>query len=169
MSSGRSARTARHEVGGGFLRRVKARSLPLLATAALAAAVVGTADATGPFVVIVNASVIGTNVRRADLAAVFLKKSLRWGDGSPASPVDQSSTSPVRRGFSETVLQMPVMAVVQYWGRQLASPAASVRLPAVKESDEDVLVYVSKTSGAVGYVSTGTALPTGVKAVTIIE
>jgi hypothetical protein len=63
--------------------------------------------------VVVNASVVGTGVRRADLAAVFLKKAVRWGDGSPANPVDQSGTSPVRKGFSEAVLHMPVMTVVQ--------------------------------------------------------
>jgi hypothetical protein len=63
---------------------------------------------------------------------------------------------------------MPVMAVVQYWGRLLAS-AVSLRLPAVKDSDEEVLAYVAKTSGAVGYVSGSAALPPGVKAVTIID
>ena len=108
-------------------------------------------------------------VEQVYLAAVFLKKAVRWGDGSPANPVDQSGTSPVRKGFSETVLHMPVMAVVQYWGRQLASMAASVRPPTVKGSEDEVLVYVAKTSGAVGYVSSGTALPHGVKAVTIID
>jgi ABC-type phosphate transport system substrate-binding protein len=148
---------------------VKARSLPLLATSALVVAMIGGAEAADSFVVIVNSSVAGTSVHRADLAAVFLRKAVRWGDGSPASPVDQSGTSPARKGFSEAVLQMPVMAVVQYWGRQLASPAASVRLPPVKGSDEEVLAYVAKTSGAVGYVSTGTTLPPGVKAVTIVD
>jgi len=129
----------------------------------------GAAQAAESYEVIVNTSVAGANVRRADLAAVFLKKAVRWGDGSAANPVDQSSASPVRKGFSETVLHMPVMAVVQYWGRQLVSAASSVRPPTVKSSDDEVLVYVAKTSGAVGYVSSGTALPPGVKAVTITE
>jgi ABC-type phosphate transport system substrate-binding protein len=152
-----------------FLRGVRARSLRGLATGALVVAVIGTVHATDSFVVVVNASVAGTTVHRADLAAVFLKKAVRWGDGSPANPVDLSGTSPVRKGFSETVLHMPVMAVVQYWGRQLASMAASVRPPTVKGSEDEVLVYVAKTSGAVGYVASGTVLPPGVKAVTVIE
>ena len=154
----------------GFLRGVKAMSLLLLATGALVVAMIGTAETTtDSFIVIVNSSVAGTSVHRADLAAVFLKKALRWGDGSPANPVDQSGASPVRKVFSETVLQMPVMAVVQYWGRQVASLAASMKPPTVKGSDYDVLVYIGKTSGAVGYVSSGTALPPGVKAVTISD
>ena len=144
-------------------------SLRLFAAGVFVLAAIGTAQATDSFVVVVNASVGGTTVHRADLAAVFLKKAVRWGDGSPASPVDQSGTSHVRKDFSEGVLHMPVMAVVQYWGRQLASMAASVRPPTVKASDEEVLAYVAKTSGAVGYVSSGTALPPGVKAVTVID
>jgi ABC-type phosphate transport system substrate-binding protein len=148
---------------------VKAMSRRLLAAGILVAAVLGTAQAAESYVVIVNSSVAGMNVRRADLAAVFLKKAVRWGDGTAANPVDQSGTSPLRKEFSETVLHMPVMAVVQYWGRQLVSVAASIRPPTVKASDDEVLMYVAKTSGAVGYVATGTALPPGVKAVTIIE
>lgn len=147
------------------------RSLRALATGALVVAMIpaALAQATDSFVVVVNASVAGTTVRRSDLAAVFLKKAVRWGDGSPANPVDQSGTSPVRKGFSESVLHMPVMGVVQYWGKQLVSMANSVRPPTVKASDDEVLVYVAKTSGSVGYVASGTALPPGVKAVTIVD
>jgi ABC-type phosphate transport system substrate-binding protein len=149
---------------------VRAASLRLFAfLVAAAVTFTAAAQAADSFVVVVNASVAGTTVRRTDLAAVFLKKALRWGDGSPANPVDQSGTSPVRKGFSESVLHMPVMGVVQYWGKQLVSMASSVRPPTVKGSDEEVMAYVAKTSGAVGYVANGTALPPGVKAVTIVD
>ena len=150
---------------------MRAASLRLAVAVLIAAAVTSTAaaQATDSFVVVVNASVAGTTVHRTDLAAVFLKKAIRWGDGSAAFPVDQSGTSPVRKGFSEAVLHMPVMGVVQYWGRQLVSMAGSARPPTVKGSDDEVLVYVAKTSGAVGYVSSAATLPTGVKAVTVVE
>jgi len=126
-------------------------------------------SAADSFVIIVNSSVPGATVHRADLAAVFMKKALRWGDGSPASPVDQSGTSPVRKAFSDAVLQMPVAAVLQFWQRQLMAPSSQLRIPVVKGSDEEVLAYVAKTSGAVGYVAPGAALPPGLKAVAIIE
>ena len=150
---------------------MRSNSLRAVAAVLVAAAVTVTAaaQAADSFVVIVNSSVTGTTVHRADLAAVFLKKAVRWGDGTDAHPVDLSAASPVRKGFSENVLHMPVMAVVQYWGRQLVSVASSVRPPTVKGSDEEVMVYVAKTSGAVGYVASGTVLPPGVKAVTIVE
>jgi ABC-type phosphate transport system substrate-binding protein len=141
----------------------------LLATGALLLALVVRAVAAESFVVIVNSSVLGTSVHRSDLAAVFMKKAVRWGDGSAANPVDQSGTSPVRKAFSEGVLQMPVTTALQYWQRQLLSPSAQIRIPLVKSSDEDVLAYVAKTNGAVGYVAAGAALPPGVKAVAVVD
>jgi ABC-type phosphate transport system substrate-binding protein len=138
----------------------------LAATLALAASVSAAGDG---FIVVVNSSVSGASVRRADLAAVFMKKALRWGDGSPATPVDQSGTSPVRRLFSDSVLQMPVSVVVQYWQKQLLSASGLSKVPVVKNTDDEVLAYVARTNGSVGYVASGTTLPPGVKAVTIID
>jgi ABC-type phosphate transport system substrate-binding protein len=127
------------------------------------------ATAAEPFVVVVNPSVQGVTVHRADLAAVFLKKASRWGDGSSAIPIDQSGTSPVREAFSGTVLQMPVTAVVQYWQRQLLAATSAARLPTVKPSDEEVFEYVAKTKGAVAYVSADASLPPGVKTLTVVD
>jgi hypothetical protein len=41
--------------------------------------------------------------------------------------------------------------------------------PPIKSSDEEVLEYVAANEGAVGYVGAGTAIPEGVKVVTISE
>ena len=96
--------------------------------------------------------------------------SFRWCELRPGNvPGVLAIDGGGRKGFSENVLHMPVMAVVQYWGRQLVSVASSARPPTVKASDDEVLLYVAKTSGAVGYVASGTALPPGVKAVTIVD
>jgi ABC-type phosphate transport system substrate-binding protein len=122
-----------------------------------------------PFVVIVNTSVPGTAMRRTDVAAVFMRRVTRWADGTFATPVDQSGTSPVRQAFSETVFQMPVVTVLQYWQKQLLTSTTPVRPPVVKGSDDEVLALVSSTSGAVGYVSAATALPSGVKAMKLID
>jgi len=120
------------------------------------------------FVVIVHASVAGAHVRRADLAAVFLRTAGRWGGGATAVPVDQSGTSPVRNAFSQAVLGMPVATAVQYWQKQMFA-ANPLRPPAVKGSDAEVIAFVEKTSGAVGYVSKAAVLPAGVKAIAVIE
>lgn len=152
------------------LAKARRHSAAVLVVGALLLALAGPRlRAAESFVLIVNSSVPGASVHRADLAAVFMKKAVRWGDGSPASPVDQSGTSLVRKAFSNAVLQMPVTAVLQYWQRQLLSSSTQVRIPVVKGSDEEVLAYVAKTTGAVGYVAAGAALPPGLKAIAIID
>jgi ABC-type phosphate transport system substrate-binding protein len=147
--------------GPATLRVLRASTLFLL----LAAADVRAADS---FVVIVHPSVAGTNIKRGDLANVFLKKSPRWGSGAAADPVDQSGTSPVRKAFSETVVHMSVSDVLQYWQKAMLS-SSPTRPPFVKDSDADVIAYVSKRPGAVGYVAASTPLPSGVKALTLID
>ena len=141
----------------------------LVVSGALLLASSAWANAGEAFVVVVNPSVQGASVHRADLAAVFLKKAARWGDGSSAIPIDQSGTSPVRESFSGTVLQMPVTAVVQYWQRQLMTSPTAAMLPTVKASDGEVLAYVAKTKGAVAYVSADASLPPGVKTLNVID
>jgi ABC-type phosphate transport system substrate-binding protein len=133
------------------------------------AAVPAGAVETEPFVVVANPSVPGTAMHRADVAAVFLKKAMRWADGTFATPIDQSGTSSVRQAFSQTIFQMPVAAILQYWQKQLLTSTTPVRVPAVKSSDEEVLAAVAATSGSVGYVSTATPLPAGVKAVKLLD
>jgi ABC-type phosphate transport system substrate-binding protein len=121
------------------------------------------------FVVIVHPSVGGSSIKRADLAAVFLKKSLRWTSGGGlAVPVDQSGTSPVRKAFSEAVFQQPVAQVLQYWQKQMFS-ASRLMPPQVKSADADVVAFVAKTAGAVGYVTAGTPLPPEVKTLALVD
>lgn len=132
----------------------------------VATGVAGAADA---FVVIVHPSVAGASIRRTDLSAVFLKKASRWsGGGGLAVPVDQSGTSPIRSAFSEGVLRQPVAQVVQYWQKQMFS-AARLIPPPVKASDAEVIAFVAKNAGAVGYVAAGTTLPPEVRTLALID
>jgi ABC-type phosphate transport system substrate-binding protein len=142
--------------------------LPTGLTLTLLLAAASPLPAADDFVVIVNLSVPGVNVRRADLGAVFLRKATRWGGGATAVPVDQSGTSPVRNAFSRAVLGMPVAAAVQYWQKQMFG-RNPVRPPAVRGSDAEVIAFVARTEGAVGYVSKAAVLPPEVRAVAVIE
>jgi len=149
------------------MRSPLARSVALALVLWPAAA--GVAAAADAFVVIVHPSVTGGSVRRADLGAVFLKKALRWsGGGGLAVPVDQSGTSPVRIAFSEGVLRQPVERVVQYWQKQMFS-AARTNPPPVKASDAEVIAFVAKNAGAVGYVAAGTTLPPEVRTLALVD
>jgi ABC-type phosphate transport system substrate-binding protein len=121
-------------------------------------------DAAVPFKVIVNPNVVGQTLPRQVLAEIYLGTVERWGDGSPITAVDLSSTSAVRRAFSEQALRMPVEAVRNHWLRKLANGR---RPPISKPSDDEVIAFVASERGAVGYVSLGASVPATVREVTL--
>jgi len=149
-------------------RRRRPLSDFLVSALAVSLAAPALAVAADDFVVIVHPSVTGASIRRPDLAAVFLKKAARWGSGGSAIPVDQSGTSPVRESFSKAVLGMPVAAAVQFWQKQMFE-TKPLRPPVVRGSDAEVIAFVAKTEGAVGYVSKTATLPPGVRTIAVID
>jgi hypothetical protein len=117
-----------------------------------------------PFKVIVNPSVAGHTVSRQILAQVYLGTVARWGNGGAISAVDLSSTSPVRRAFSEQVLGLSTDAVKYHWLRKIAS---GQRPPIAKSADQDVIAFVAAQAGGVGYVSATTPIPPTVQEVSV--
>jgi ABC-type phosphate transport system substrate-binding protein len=120
--------------------------------------------ARGPFKVIVGAKVSGRAVAREVLAQIYLGKVARWGDGVEIEAVDLSGTSPVRRAFSLEILGMSVDGVKHHW---LDMVTAGKRPPLTKASDEDVIAFVARQPGGVGYVSNGTLVPASVREVEV--
>jgi ABC-type phosphate transport system substrate-binding protein len=115
---------------------------------------------------VAHPSVGGTQIKRADVAAVYLGSMTRWGNGRSVVPVDQSARSAVRAAFSQEVLAKPVDAIQGHWLRQLHAGKVP---PLVKTSDADVVAFVRANPGAIGYVSAGAPLDPGVKEVQIVE
>jgi ABC-type phosphate transport system substrate-binding protein len=101
--------------------------------------------------IVVNPANPAIAVERAELARLFMRKVSAWPDGTPAAAVDQPRTAPVRSAFSRDVHNKDVDSVVAYWatlvyaGRELPPP--------VRKTDQEVLEFVRKTPGAIGYVS----------------
>jgi ABC-type phosphate transport system substrate-binding protein len=122
--------------------------------------------AEAPYRVIVHPQVKGTQMARASLSSIFLKQAPRWGDGRAVLPVDQSVRSSVRKSFSNDVLQQGIVEVQVYWQRRMSN---GVTPPPVKASDEEVLLFVASTPGAIGYVSAATPLPDSVKTIEITD
>jgi ABC-type phosphate transport system substrate-binding protein len=129
-------------------------------------AAVRPAVADGGFRVIVGSTSPVSELKRDEIARIFLKKQTRWKDGKEVSPVDQSARSSVRAAFSREVLAAEgldkISAVENYWRQQIYSGRGNP--PAVKTSDDEVRRFVAATPGAIGYVSEDAEL-TGVKAV----
>jgi len=81
----------------------------------------------------------------------FLRKVISWSHGGVIRPVDLPPDSPVRAKFSEEVLRRSVSAVRSYW-LQVIFSGRGVPPPELK-SDDDVVQYVLREPGAIGYVS----------------
>jgi ABC-type phosphate transport system substrate-binding protein len=109
------------------------------------------ARADGAYRVIVNASSATTVVERQLLADAFLKKITSWPGGPTIRPVDQGAEAPARRKFTEEVLGRTVEAVRNYWQQQIFSGRALP--PPEVDTDDEVVQYVQRYPGAVGYVS----------------
>jgi len=135
-----------------------------VAVVALWLASVASARAAEPFKVIVNARMTGHVISKQSIGQAFLGRAERWSDGRPIAPVDLSTTSAVRSAFSQSVLDMTVLAVRQYWTRTLASGHFP---PPVRTTDEDVIAFVAGRVGAIGYVSADALLPDTVRAVAV--
>jgi ABC-type phosphate transport system substrate-binding protein len=138
----------------------------VVVAAVLAAGLVQEAHAAAAFRVIVHPDVKGAQIPRAVLSAIFLKQALKWGDGRPVVPVDQSVQSAVRRQFSADVLKQGIVEVQVYWQRRITAGQVP---PPVKTSDEDVVAFVASTPGAIGYVSSSATLPGTVREVTVVD
>lgn len=96
------------------------------------------------------------SVDRKFIADAFLKKSATWPGGDAIRPVDLAPSSPVRRQFTGDVLRRSVEAVRVYWQQRIF--AGRDLPPPEFDTDEEVVKYVLKHEGAIGYVSAGAAL-----------
>ena len=123
--------------------------------------------------IVAHPGIPGHKIKKADLAAVYLKKVTRWSDGRTAVPVDQPSTAEVRKRFSEDVLGLTVVLASQYWLKQMTSSTRGGGLrqvpPPVKGTDAEVVAFVKANPGAVGYVSAGFAPGEEVKVIELGE
>jgi len=101
--------------------------------------------------VVINPANPVTEVDRKFLADVFLKKITRWESGESVRPVDLRPDATARQQFSDEVLRRSVGAVKAYW-QQLVFSGRDVPPPEV-DTDEQVIRYVLRFTGGVGYVS----------------
>jgi ABC-type phosphate transport system substrate-binding protein len=145
-----------------------AAALVLLIAATLAVVFGGRgakASESSAYKIIVNPANPAGSLDRKFVEDAFLKKVTTWPDGSVIHPVDLPASSSVRRRFSEDVLERSVDAVRVYWQQRIF--AGRDLPPPELENDAEVVKYVLKYDGAIGYVSEGSgSSPSKVVAVT---
>lgn len=142
------------------------RNLAIALCAALALLAEAPLGAAPAYQIVVNAKNPVSTLRRAKVAAYFLKKSTRWDGGGAVQPIDQAEDSPVRAAFTQGVLGKSVTAVKSYWQQRIFSGRDLP--PPEKASDDEVIAFVKSNERAIGYVSASAELA-GVKAITISE
>lgn len=136
----------------------------VLAVALIPAPRAGIADSAPAIRLIVHPDNPVTRLDRKFVINAFLKKRTRWGDDVAIRPVDLEPDSPVRRRFSKEVLGRSIEAVRRYWNQQVFSGRGVP--PPELDSEREVVEYVTRHRGAIGYVSEGVDLQ-GAKVVEI--
>jgi ABC-type phosphate transport system substrate-binding protein len=122
------------------------------------------AESAPTYQIIIHPSNAQTSTTRHFLSDAFLKKATRWQSGEVIHPVDQVADSPVRRKFTEEILERSVAAVRSYW-QQVIFSGRDVPPPELA-NDTEVVSYVLEHNGAVGYISRSTN-PGGTKVLTV--
>jgi ABC-type phosphate transport system substrate-binding protein len=103
---------------------------------------------------------------KRDLARIFLKRKTSWPSGQAAVPVDQARNHALRESFGESVLDKSLERVESYWQAQVFSGKGTP--PKGLSSDAEVIEYVRRWPGAVGYVSSN-ASTDGVNVIRITD
>lgn len=130
-------------------------SLIMIAVVVLASVYVFAGDAK----VIANPNVTTTSVSADDLRSVFLEEKNSFSDGAHVEPVLQKSGA-AHEAFVKDYLGKNDSVLQTYYRSLVFTGKGS--MPKTVGSDAEVVAYVAKTKGAVGYVS-ASASTEGVK------
>lgn len=105
-------------------------------------------------VIIVHPNNPLTEIDPQFLSRAFLKKKTEWPHGEVIKPVDLKPTIPIRQVFSKYVLGRTVPEVKVYWQQNIFS---GHKIPPPEfDAEEEVVAYILRTPGAIGYVSSKT-------------
>lgn len=104
-----------------------------------------------PFAVITAPGATNHHLTSDTVALIFRRKQNYWENGTRIQPVNLPPTHPLRRAFSQSILGHSPEALEDYWREMYFH---GVLPPYVLASEEAVILFVSSTPGAIGYVST---------------
>lgn len=117
------------------------------------------------FRVVVHPSNPIVSLPRAELSAIYMKRTRSWRDGREIAAVDQPATSRLRERFSRAVHGKSVAYVTRYWQRLIFSGRGIP--PRQLPSDAAVLAFVKSNRGAIGYIDPATPPGEGVKVIAV--
>lgn len=100
--------------------------------------------------VIVPAATGSVHLDQDELAQIFRRRKLYWGDGKKVYAVNLPASHPLRESFSASVLKAQPEEMQQYWNDMYFH---GIQPPYVLSSEAAVKRFVADTQGAIGYVS----------------
>jgi hypothetical protein len=121
--------------------------------ATMLASFVATAAQAADLKVIANPSVTTDSVSAEDLKNVFLATKTSLSDGSHVEPVLEKG-GPAHEAFLKAYIGKTDAALETYYRSLVFTGKGS--MPKAMANDAEVVAYVAKTKGAIGYVGTAT-------------
>jgi TonB family protein len=115
--------------------------------------------------VVANPSVKTDSISIAELRKIFLAETITFKDGSHVEPVFERE-GVVHETFVNSLLKQTSASLHGRYGELVFTGKAS--MPKSFSSDADVVAYVARTRGAIGYVS-ASASTDGVKVLDVFE
>jgi hypothetical protein len=135
------------------------KNVRILCAAAVMSLLVSSAIRAAELKIIANSSVGISSVSADEVKGVFLVTKTLLSDGSHVEPVLEKSGT-VHETFIKEYLGKTDAALQTYYRSLVFTGKAS--MPKTLGADSEVVAYVAKTKGAIGYVHSGTST-TGVK------
>ncbi len=115
-----------------------------------------TAQGDTSYNIIVNATNSVSEMTKAQISNLFLKKVTKWGNGKTVLPVNLGQSSVIRKQFSKEVIGKATPVLEAYWQQQVFSGREVP--PLEKLSAAEVIKYIQDNPDAIGYISKATKL-----------
>jgi ABC-type phosphate transport system substrate-binding protein len=130
------------------------KTSPLRSIAIVVCLTAGATAYAGDVKIIANSSVGASAVSADELKGVFLATKTSLSDGSHAEPVLEKGGA-AHEAFLKEYIGKTDAALETYYRSLVFTGKGS--MPKMLASDAEVVAYVARTKGAIGYVGAGTA------------
>ena len=135
------------------------KELKLILMAVTAVVLVSAQAVAGGVKVVANPSVQATSITLAELKSVYLEETNSLADGTHVQPV-VARAGAAHEIFLKQYLERSDPALQIYYRTLVFTGRGS--MPKAVQSDTEMVLYVAKTKGAIGYVSSSSSVE-GVK------
>ena len=123
-----------------------------------------TSAAHAGFIIVANSDTELSSISKAQLKKVYLKKVPLLPNGKPAA-VTGLKEGDARDDFIKSILHKSEASLHSYWSRLMFSGRGEP--PRLFKTEEELLEYIRKTPGAIGFVDSNTQLGENVVAVSV--